>query len=338
MQTNGKYIIQATGPLLTYRLELLREACPVAKDFLLVLTNQFSYDNLFKDFHDSFTFVIMDDYRKNHPISLEYEIFPEFMSEEEFLKNVHTFYGNSTGKFYPYDIHRFIFPYLIENKILNFALVDADFIMVNDFNVLNDFFTHIPPGTVYGPWHGEDAYAREFKETFWKKLQPNFTEIKLESPFLRTVDGWMRGFNFRNFEEMELLYNIWNSSLYEGFIKKENNLTLYGQHARIILGTEWIISHIMQFFEHNLGYGFHDCYNFMNVKNHNIEIGRHYTRIEDTIYAGPRDCWSHFNFDYSDTTTISAFIKNNKDSLKKYYEGTFKNINITDNFVYTNFK
>jgi hypothetical protein len=336
MQTNGKYIIQATGPLLTYRLELLREACPVAKDFLLVLTNQFSYDNFFKDFHDSFTFVIMDDYRKNHPISLEYEIFPEFMSEEEFLKNIHTFYGNSTGKFYPYDIHRFIFPYLIENKILNFALVDTDFIMVNDFNVLNDFFTHIPSGTVYGPWHGEDISQRPVKDIFWKELQPNFPQIKLESPFLRTIDGWMRAFHFRNLEEMKLLYNIWNVALDKVYTTETEKL--HGQNTVIISSTEWVISHIMQFFEHNYGYGFYDCYKFMRVKDHNIEIGRHYTRVEDTIYAGRRDCWSHFNFDYSNTTTISAFIKNNKESLRKYYEGPFKNINITDNFVYTSFK
>jgi hypothetical protein len=335
MKTNGKYIIQATGPLLMYRLELLKNACPVVKDLLLVLTNQFSYDNFFQDYHDSFNFVIMDEYRKNHSISLEYEIFPEYMTEEEFLKNIKSFYGNSTGNFYPYDIHRFIFPYLIENKILNFALVDTDFIMVNDFDVLNNFFTHIPPGTFYGPWHGEDLNSIEIKNKFWEELQPNFPQIKLNAPFLRTIDGWMRGFHFRNIKEMELLYDLWNTALYKGFNEKEKHL--YGQNTIIISSTEWVISHIIQFFEHHFGYGFHDCYKFMNVKNHNIEIGRHYTRVEDTIYAGYRECWSHFNFDYSDTSTISSFIKNNKEPLKKYYEGVFTNINITDNFVYTKF-
>ena len=47
MKTNGKYIIQVTGPLLKYRLDILAKVCPEARHFLLVLTNKFSYNLLF---------------------------------------------------------------------------------------------------------------------------------------------------------------------------------------------------------------------------------------------------------------------------------------------------
>lgn len=329
METKGKFVIQATGPILTYRLEILRKVCPVSRHFIIVLTNKFSYNEFYKNFHDFFEFVIMDDYRNDKPISLEFEQFPDFKTEEEFFQKIHTFYGNQTGKYYPFDIHRFIFPYLMKKNILNFAIIDSDFILVDDFNLLNDFFDNIPVGALYGPWHGEDAFKEE-RIKMWNIIQPNFPQIKLDSSFLRTCDGWIRGFHFRNLEEMELLYNLWNSGLDVTFT---NNMFGYG--SAIICQTEWVISHIMQFFENHLNYEFRDCYDFMSVKNHNIKIGKHYTRVEDTIYAGPRDCWKHFNFDYSDTSTISAFIKNNKEPLRKYYEGPFKHVNITDNFVYT---
>jgi hypothetical protein len=334
MKTNGKYIIQVTGPLVKYRLDILAKVCPEARHFLLVLTNKFSY-NLYKEYHDFFEFIIMDDYRENHPASLEHEIFPEYETEEIFLENIKTFYGNSTGKFYSYDIQRFIFPYLIENNILNFSFIDSDFILINDFNVLNEYFTKIPSGTCYGPWHGEDMSNRERKSKMWGELQYKFPQIKFESPFLRTIDGFMRGFHFRNKEEMELLYNIWNSALDDVFVKTYNGERLFGQHNVIIMGTEWVISHIMQFFEYQFNYSFVDCYEFIPVKGTQKEIGRHGTRPEDTIYAGERPQWRHHNFDYSDTRTISNFIKNNKEQLYGYYNGHFKNITITDTHVYT---
>ena len=331
METKGKFVMQATGPILTYRLEILRKVCPVSRHFVIVLTNKFSYDEFYKDFHDFFEFVIMDDYRSDKLISLEYEQFPEFKTEEEFFQKIHTFYGNQVGKFYPFDIHRFIFPYLIEKNILNFAIVDSDFIMADDFDLLNKFFDNVPVGTVYGPWHGEDP-TKEQRMKMWESIQPNFPQIKLDSPFLRTCDGWMRGFHFRNLEQMELLYNLWNSGLDATFT---NNL--YGHGSVIICQTEWVISHIMQFFEHQLGYNFVNAFSLIHVEDEHREIGRHYSRVEDTIYTGPKHYWDYHNFDYSDTTTISSFIKNNKEQLKNFYAGAFREIEITDNFVYTKF-
>ena len=70
------------------------------------------------------------------------------------------------------------------------------------------------------------------------------------------------------------------------------------------------------------------------MKEFNKAICRHSTRPEDTIYVGPRHGWiSKHNFDYSDTTTISNFIKNNKEKLINYY-GSY-DVTITDTHIYT---
>jgi hypothetical protein len=330
METKGKFIIQLTGPAVKYRLDILAKVCPEARHFLLCLTNKFSYP-LYKEYHDFFTFIIMDDYRKDYPVSLEKEIFPEFKTEEEYFSKIKSFYGSESGVFYPYDISRFIFPYLLENNILNFAITDTDFILDNNPEVLNKFFENIEPGTLYGPWHGEDSSSPPIKRQFFDELQPLFPQIKFEGPFFRTFDGFVRGCHFKNKEDMTLLYNIWNQSL-EKLMASPYYLGIISGHNGAIIHTEWIISYIMQFFQYDLGYNFKDYFSISMVDN--INVGRHYTRPEDTLYLGPRECWEYIGFDYSDTSTISAFIKNNKKQLAGYYAGTF-NVEITDTHIYT---
>jgi hypothetical protein len=332
IKTNGKFIIQLTGPFLKYRLDILAEACPEARHFLLCLTNKDSYE-LYKDYHGFFEFIIMDDYRKDYPISLKYEIFPNYKTEEEFCSKITSFYNESTGNFYSYDIHRFIFPYLIENNILNFTIIDTDFILINDFNILNEYFNNIPVKTCYGPWFGEDLRERDIKTKFWKEeIQPYFPQINLQADFIRDLDGFTRGFHFNNLEDMKLLYNLWNKALETLFINKFYNKFLVGNN-RVVLHTEWVISHIIQFFKYQLNYNFEDCYSFFTVNNKSI--GRHKTRVEDTFYLGPRTSWEQYNFDYSNTSSISNFIKNNKNSLKLYYNNHFENFEITDTHIYT---
>lgn len=332
--TNGKFIFHATGPLLTYRLDILKEVCPEARHFLIILTNKFSYDNFYRDkYGDFYEFVLMDEYRANQPISLEYETFPEFMTQEETLANLGSFYNRTKNRFYPYDIQRFIFPYLMEKNILNFTITDSDFIYTDNFELLNDFFTTVPAGTVYAPWHGEDG-GKEYRLKLFQEIQPNFPEIKFEAPFLRTNDGWLRGFHFRTIEEMDLLYRVWNSAMDMAFIVQGG---YYGHGNAIMLHTEWIISYIMQFFQYQLNYDFVDCHRLLLNKNYNMEIGTHRTRVEDTLYVGIREGWKYLGIDYSDMTSISNFIKNNKEPLQKYYSGTFKQITITDTHVFTKF-
>lgn len=330
-ETNGKFIIQLTGPVLKYRLQILKTVCPEIRHFLLCLTNKDSYD-LYEEYHDFFQFIIMDDYRSEHPISLKTELFPNFRTEKEYFEKIRHFYGNETRVYYSYDIHRFIYPYLIEHKILNFSFTDTDFIMINDFDRLNDFFDNVAVGTCYGPWHGEDMSAVGIKRDMWKNdIQPLYPEIKLEAPFLRTIDGFMRGFHFKNIDDMKLLFNLWNTTIDVLLTNDYYKHSIIGNNG-MILHTEWVISHIMQFFEYQLGYKFCDMYDVLNVRGK--EIGKHITRPEDTIYM-TRYGWEIYNFDYSDITSVSAFVNNNKKQLTEYYSGRFPIIEIINNFVYT---
>jgi hypothetical protein len=332
METFGKFIIQLTGPALKYRLDILANVCPELRHFLICLTNRESYE-LYKEYHNFFEFIIMDDYRIDYPISLEYEIFPSYKTEDEFFANINSFYGVQTHRFYPYDIHRFIFPYLIENNILNFAIADTDFIVKNDFELLNKFFQSIPEGTLYGPWHGEDSSNLQLKHKFWNEVQDFFPSMELKSPFVRTQDGWLRGFHFRNKEDMKLVYDIWNKSLDTLFQNKQYREILVG-HNGTICQTEWVISYIIQFFEHQKKYSYINSEKLLQVDNQTI--GRHYTRVEDTIYLGKREVWNYLNFDYSDVSNISNFIKNNKEQLYRYYDGTFR-VEVTDTHIYTRY-
>lgn len=332
METNGKFIVQLTGPVVKYRLEIIKDACPNAKDFLIYFTNKESYP-LYKEYHDYFNFVIMDDYREKYPISLKYEQLPNYKTEKEYFDNIHSFYGSSNDKFYPYDLHRFALLYLMENHILNFCIIDSDFILINNPELINETFEKIPNGCVYGPWHGEDQNGIDIKLNMWKNnIQPLFPDFKLESPFLRTVDGFARGFKFRNIDEMKLLFDIWNCSLETIFLNDLYRHQILGNNG-LLYHAEWVISHIMQFFEHQLNYEFKDSHSVLSARGKNIGI--HKTRPEDTIALGSRSCWDFYGFDYSDLSSISAFIKNNKKQLHLYYSHHFQNFEITDNFVYS---
>ena len=97
--------------------------------------------------------------------------------------------------------------------------------------------------------------------------------------------------------------------------------------------TDYIVHSLMQFFANQRDYTFSDAYKFIFVKNVGKDIGRHYTRVEDTIYVGEREGWKHHNFNYSDISTVSNFIKNNKEKLIKYYS-PFKTT-ATDTHIYT---
>lgn len=332
MQTAGKFVIQLTGPIVKYRLDILAKVCPEIRHFLICLTNQESYD-LYKEYHGFFEFVILDEYRKEYSFSLAHEQFPSYKTEQEFFANIGSFYGGHSNRFYPYDIHRFIFPYMIEHNILNFALSDTDVIVRNDAQLLNTFFENIPSGTLYGPWHDKDISSRQLKKEFWEELQPQFPSLKLDAPFLRTQDGWMRGFHFKNVEDMKLVFDLWNAALELLFENAKYRQQLLG-HNGTIAQTEWVISHIIQFLEYNRGYKYKDCFEVLQVDSK--QIGVHRTRVEDTIYLGKRLGWEYLNLDYSDTTSIAAFIKNNKDPLKKYYDGTF-HAEVTDTHVFTTY-
>ena len=326
MNTPGKFIMQAIGPIVKYRLDIIAHSYPKAKDYIIILTTKESYE-LYKEYHDFFEFFIIDEYRNDYPFSLEYEVFPNFKTEDEFFSNIKSFYNANDKRYFSYDIHRFIIPYLIEKNILNFALVDTDVILNSDPVVLESFFNNIPKGTCYGPFMSEDSFFVPLKLDFWKnEVQPYFNEIELKCPTINHIDGFIRGFNFNNKQEAKLLFEIWNKAIEKLYtLEKYNNIV--GTNG-MFWHTEWVIAYIMQFYKHQLNYDFKDAHYLLMINGQ--RVGHHRTRPEDTLHLGER--WPSLHMNYSDTSSIANFVKNNKTQLKEYYGDT---ADITDTHVYS---
>jgi hypothetical protein len=333
IKTPGKYIIELTGPFLKYRLSILKDGCPNASDYLIFQTDQESY-SMYSEYHNLFHFVLMDKYRENYPISLKYEVFPDFKTEKEFLENIGKFYNSTTGNYYPSgSIYRFMFPYLMENDILNFCNICSGTILTNDCDRLKTMFESVPSGCFYAPDMGSDNHGIDTKLKFWREaIQPLFPQIKLESPDLRARDGYVRGYHFKNKEDMKLFYDIWNTATEQLFTIPEYRRQLSGCSGGMILEQEWVTGHLMNFFEHQLNYKFQYPEEITEVKRR--KTMHHLGRPEDEIYMEVKQGWRP-QFDYSDKSSISAFIKNNKQRLFEYYNSNMINCEVTDEYVYT---
>lgn len=329
---NGKFIVHLAGPISKYRLDIFNDASPSIKDYFIFFTNKDSYE-FYKEYHDSFEFVFIDDLRSDDEISKTFEVFPDplFKTEGEYYRNLHSFYKNQEHiRYWPHETRRFIFKYLLEHNILNFCIVGNNVIFKNDVNYINNFFAQINPGYLYAPFHGEDAYLSQ-RYNIWNSIQSNFPEIKLYSPFLRTCDGYLRGHHFKNKEDMLLYFNIWNDGINKVL---ESNFDI--GHNNITIHLEWVSSHVMQFFEHNRNYKFVDYRELDKVDNR--LVFNYVTRPEDKLFKESLvSGWDFYGFDYSDLSCAANFIKNNKSQLQHYYGKNWGvgPVEITDNHVFT---
>lgn len=315
-----------------YRLDLIKKSSPnIIKDYLIIFTDRYSY-NLYveKNYHHDFNFVIIDDIRNKFPISLEYERILELPTEEEYFKNLHTFYSGDNKKLYPYDIHRFILPYLAEHNILNFAIIDSDVILNNDVDFIKKYFESIPKSYFYMSLQATDQQLRmQERLAVFIKNQHLYPDINFNVEQINQADGWIRGFHFSSKEDILLLFNIWNGAIEEYFTGHYPHIG----GGNVILDVAFICPYAMQFFK-SKGYKFEDCSLTKTADNKNCY--HHCTRPEDTIYFLNRAGWEHYGFDYSDKRTISNFIKNNKRQLRMYYNNRIPIIDITDTHVYIN--
>jgi hypothetical protein len=333
-KTNGKIIVTVTGFFYKYRLDILAKTCPNIKDFIIILTDKWSY-KFYEEYHNHFYFVIMDTYRND--FSVKYELIPPFDNECEFITKIKSFYSVEEKKLYPYDIHRFIFPFLIEQNILNFVIVDSDFIMKNNFSTIEEYFNLIPKNSLnLIKFEDMNVYGPEY---LWNNLQTKYVDLDLniKNKFI-SGDGWIRGFHFSSVKHMNLFFNLWNDALEYSLL----NLHVNNGH-QVIAQTEHISTNIMQIFEYNFGYNFFNSNDMLPY--HFSKIGKHVHRPEDTLYTGKINFYDSVkcvidgkettNFDYSNTNSISDFIKNNKPRLVEYYLSYGLVPEVTDTHVYT---
>lgn len=328
----GKFVVHFSGPISKYRLDLFMDSSPDIKDHVIFFTNKDSY-LYYKEYHNKLEFVFIDDLRSDNETSKTFEIFPDplFPTENEYFKNLHSFYINQEHpKFWPFETRRFIFKYLLDHNVLNFCIVNNNVVFNNNSEAIETYFDNIPPGYLYAPFHGEDPNLN-YRKPIWDSLQVQFPEISLNSPFLRTCDGFLRGHHFKNKEDMLLYFNIWDAC-----VNKVLSSNMQIGHNNIIIQLEWISSHIMQFFEYNRGYKFLE-YTQLERANGKLVL-KYMTKPEDKLFSESRiGGWDFYGFDYSDVSSISNFIKNNKSQLERYYSscwgvGPFE---ITDTHIYS---
>lgn len=332
-----KFGMFATGPLVKYRFDILLNACPdVVKNHLVVLTDDYSR-TLYKEYENSFTFVSLNELRHDHMFSKVNEPILEKSDVNEYALSLDRYYNKHTGcgRLWSYDLQRFLLKYMQRHGILNFALIDTDFIVNDNIEVIEGFFNSIPSGTIYTLFYSiyETINIPRKFVFFHKELQalhPNLNFSKDPNTF-HGADGWIRGFHFKTTDDLNQFFNVWNKSIEVAF----NDPYWYGflTGGRIIWDNWWMFPWIAQYFE-SIGYSVKNYFDFQKDNN----IGAHLTRPEDTFYWGPRGNWERYEFNYSDVTSIAAFVKNNKEQLKQYYGTHFPYIEITDSHVYTSFK
>lgn len=324
----GKFIITITGPAMTYRLDLIKRAFPsILKDYVIVFTNSYSYD-LYKDYHNDFNFVIMDEYRIKYSNILDKEVFFDSPTQEHYFENIGSFYSDQTGLLYPYDAQRFILPYLAENNILSFTIIDSDFILNDSAEMMDRIFNRLPEKSMYNAWFGADANSEKRINFLNTNLKPFYPSIDFDIDNARSADGFMRGFKFESVDHIMLFFNMWNSAI-EILMSNDSFKHFYG--GNIIMDVAWLSPYIMQVFK-KLGYSIVELNEFLDVDGR--RVGVHCTRPEDTFYYGERANWTEYEFDYSGVNNISSFVYKNKEKLRLYYVERLEIVEITDTHVY----
>jgi hypothetical protein len=336
-----------TGPAMKYRLEVIKGTLSekIRKKWLLIFTDNYSYD-LYKDLHNDFDFIILDDIRKDYPDTFKYECLLNKNNVKDYFEEFVKFYNLSGTlceegfrRLYPFEIHRFAFPYLIKNNILNFIIVCSDFSITNDEQVIEEYFKRIKSGTLHCLYfHGQYRGDLKHKEFIQKELQPIFNNIDLSNAQPFWADGFLRGFHFKNIEDMGLFFKTWNDCILKII---PNHLDLYG--GNYIIYACWLVPTIMTIFE-KMEYKLINSCDFIDMafegRPGTYKIGLHITKPEDTLYFGGRSPWQErYGFDYSGVCDIESFIKKNKKQLKDYYENHGAEIQeITDTHVFAKVK
>lgn len=323
-----KFIITITGPAMTYRLDLIKRASPsIIKEFIIIFTNSYSYE-LYKDYHDDFNFVIMDEIRNKYSNCLDKEVFMDSSNQEHFFKNLVNFYSPESGLLYPYDAQRFILPYLADNNILNFALIDSDLFLKDDAELIKLAFSSINPKSMYNTWFDTNINASKRIDFLYTYIKPKYRDMDfiLDSPL--DADGFIRGFNFENSDDLMLFFNVWNSII-EELLSDFKHREIYG--GSVIMDTAWVCPYIMQLF-FKMGYNKLGSEQFLVTNGQ--RVGIHCTRPEDTFYFGQRGYWDRYEFSYDNINTISDFVYRNKEQLKTYYNKHIEIIEMTDTHVY----
>lgn len=339
-----KIIMFLTGNLLRYRLDLINYGYPnVAKEYIIIFTDRCSYDNcVSEEYKNKFNFVFIDDCRKNYPVSQKFERFLCEQDDVKYYEKLNTFYSCETGDLYPFEITRFIFIYLMENNIKNFIISDSDVVMVDDCNIIDKMLDFLNEGEFHIPRFGP-GNPLPYNDFYKKYFSQKYTNLNFDVPEMRESDGYVKGFHFKNMDDMKLYFNLWNDAieLIMSDYKLFKSMGLTGCNIKIIMAAFWISPYLMHVFAHNLNYKITDCHSSFYING--SDVYHHFCRPEERIYydfAPSYGGWENFKYingTMSGYKSISEFIQKNKEELYVYYKHRIKpncKLEITDDHVF----
>jgi hypothetical protein len=278
---------------------------------IIVVTNN---PQLLKDIKVDFNLIILnlddlrDEWSKKNEI-LIYETEPQAYID----KLIHLKENNIK---FPYAFHRCILPWLAQNNITKFAILDADCLINyhNEFEtVLNYHYETLGDNKViFGPTMVTPTHKEEFiklsKDILNKyNIDPNI--IENIPPDYICLDGWLRGFWFDNPSDILLFYNLWDEILKESY-QKQSVLINQNSHT---FSDEWLHGLVSYIFTQISEVTITDpYYTGYRIAKHIYHPENYYYHLHHQLYS----C----HYELKPSTSRKNFFSENKDKLIKFYK------------------
>jgi hypothetical protein len=250
----------------------------------------------------------IDAQRKNYDWSFELEVIPTAKTDREYTAQ---FRENLRQlKRFSYSLHRFVIPWMAENKVTKFIMLDPDVhIQVKnpDIKTIQDYtdaflvkntLPHKPPFTEESNYVMGSAYWEadtELNTYMFGKLNELMGTDKTKPQSFGTNDGPFRFYNFKSVEDVSMFFNTWNVGVQAAL----TNYEFHTAHGSIFLNDEMLLGTLYAWL------GMEVC-----PIDHTAVTIRH--RIENR-YTMPSMGY------YKLADTFEEFLEINKEELVQFY-------------------
>jgi hypothetical protein len=271
---------------------------------VIVVTTHPELVNTSYDFN--LTVLRLDDIRSEwsrQNETLIYEIEPEAYRQKffEFQKN---------GIRFPYAIHRFIIPYLIEKNITKFAILDSDCLINYGHEKELEYFVDSIKNYCgdnqyfFGPVMSQTTHKEELWRVSFDVLKKYGIEPLMINDMEETYpifDGYLRGFWLNNVEDLKLFYDLWNFILINCY-SRNSPLIKASYH---IVSDEWLHGFV--------------CYVLGNggrIVKHIYHPENYYFYLHHGLYTSPIE---NGGYGLVENPNREEFMRINKDGLKRFF-------------------
>lgn len=326
MENSPKFIklIQGSVHFKTRFLPFIQNNYKTLHHYICIVDNY----ELYKPYTNLITILDIEELRKDHPWSKDYEFLFNEPDPELYAKNFHSFY-RSKNSLLPNCIYRLIFPYLYKNNILKSVYIGNNFFMTDKPKLLEETLNSIPPGEMFSALSNNSSLTPQHSiiyDFFKKELKSQFPNLIIPKEQWN-LENYIFGYSFKNKEELKLFYEIYDFIVYlfntgDPGAKQHFFHKPYG-YTRM----DDILAYLLRIFEVNFNYTPSHYLKYIDAHT----IGTHITTPHDGWYysTGLLD-WNLPPIQENQTDfSIKTYIKTNKESLINYYNHKIGNHNIS---------